>query len=68
MVEAEHKMLTTYKDLSLSMNVVNGAGILDSNGRITSQPTYSEVVTYEVVLSTGQVVTLATQVPGIYNK
>ena len=68
MVEAEYKALTTYKDLKMTMSVVSGNDILASNGRITSQPTFSEVVTYQVTLGNGASITLATQVPGVYNK
>lgn len=68
MVEAEYISYTQFENIKFNFSVLNGHDILDDNGRITSQPEYNTVVTYKVTLSDGSNVSLATMVPGIYNK
>ena len=68
MVEAELKAITTYKDMEFDFEVIKGSHILNDKGRITSQPEFSEVVTYKVTTGSGKSITLSSIVPGIYTK
>ena len=71
LVEAEYDALTKYKDYTFELNIKNGSTTINEFGRVTSQPEFSEIVTYEVIISNGtttETVTLATMVPGQYTK
>lgn len=67
-VEAEYEVQTTFKDTEFEFNVLEGSDVVNEYGRIIAQPKFSQVVTYEVKLSDGTSVTLASVVPGIYTK
>ena len=54
--------------MSFDFEVIKGSHILNDNGRITSQPEFSEVVTYKVTTGSGKSITLSSIVPGIYTK
>ena len=66
LVETEYETMTTYKDVKYTFT--SNSEYVNEYGRIVEQPEFSQVVTYEVKLADGTSVTLASAVPGIYNK
>ena len=68
LVKTEYETMTKYSDTSYKFTVTSGSEIINEYGRIVEQPEFSQVVTYEVELSDGTKVTLATAVPGVYTK
>jgi uncharacterized protein YcfJ len=65
MVEMELSRIQNYKGCSLSLS--SNSSYITSNGRIKSQPTYSQCVTYDVTYTYGgktNTVTLSTIIPG----
>ena len=71
LVQAEYEALTTFKNAKFELIIKDGGEIVNEHGRITNQPKFSEVITYEVMINNGttvETVTLATMVPGQYTK
>ena len=68
LIRAEYDAMTKFKNTSFAFEVLNESKLVNDHGRVPIQPEYSEVVTYKVTLSDGTSVTLASMVPGIYNK
>lgn len=68
LVEAEYEAMTKFKDETFEFTVLEGSNIVNEHGRVTEQPEFTQTVKYEVKLSDGTSITLATIVPGIYTK
>ena len=67
-VEADYKSMTEFKNETFEFKVIEGSDIVNEYGRVTEQPEFTQTVTYEVKLSDGTSITLASIVPGIYTK
>ncbi len=51
LVRAEHEMLTTFKGYTISMEVVEGANNVSTNGRVTQDSDYHNI-TYKLTITT----------------
>ena len=71
LVEAEYAYATEYKDYEISI-VSNNTEIVDNHGRVVKTPEFATTVSYTVTISKGgevvDTVTLASMVPGIYER
>ena len=68
LVEAEYEVYTEYSDVQISF-VSNNTDIVNSNGRVVSQPTETTCVTYTVTITRGdttETITLGSMVKGLY--
>ncbi|MCM1513895.1 MAG: InlB B-repeat-containing protein [Anaeroplasma bactoclasticum] len=65
MVKHEYELLTTFKDTNFVFSC--DSTTIGSNGRVTEQPMFDEIVTYTVKVN-GEEITLATMIEGRYNK
>ena len=71
LVEAEYAYATEYKDYEISI-VSNNTEIVDNHGRVVKTPEFATTVSYTVTISKGgevvDTVTLASMIPGIYER
>ena len=70
-IRAEKDLLDKYSDYEISFTS-NNAEIISTNGRVIAAPDFGTSVTYTVTVSKGgqvvDTITLATMVPGAYEK
>ena len=64
-VKHEYKLITDFKDTKFAFTC--DSDIIGKNGRVATQPLFSQIVTYTVEVN-GEKITLATMVEGRYNK
>ena len=64
-VKHEYKLITDFKDTKFTFTC--DSDIIGKNGRVATQPLFSQIVTYTVEVN-GEKITLATMVEGRYNK
>ena len=67
LVEAEYEKMKSFNETEIKFTVTKGQDIVNEHGRVYNQPEFSQIVTYEVEIN-GELVTLATCVPGMYTK
>ena len=68
LVQTEYDTMTKFENETFEFTVTSGSDIVNEYGRVTSQPEFTQIVTYQVKLSDGTSITLASSVPGIYTK